>query len=121
MFLPRKLFQHMLGENAAGGKVHTFLHQVEKVVFSLGTNDGHVGQVDDQFAPSQVLACISPGRAKLSDPGSGEGAFHQQRALRGRIGDGYPEHVAPVPKPLPGTQVPQDLCQSRVPSILAIC
>jgi hypothetical protein len=87
LFLPRKLFQHVPGENAAGGKVHCFLHQIEDGVFSLGANGCHVGQINDQFARSQVLACISPGCAKLSNPGSDERPLHEQSAPRWRIGD----------------------------------
>jgi len=50
LYLPRKLFQHMLGENATAGKVRPSLHQVKDRVFSLAANDGHVGQVDDELA-----------------------------------------------------------------------
>src|ERR1700691_1892764 len=33
LYLPRKLFQHMFGENATAGKVHPSLHQVKNRVF----------------------------------------------------------------------------------------
>ena len=95
----------MPGENSVGGKVDPSLHQIEERVFSLGANDSHVGQVDDQFARSQVLACISPGCANLSNPDSDEGSFHEQSAPRRRVSDGYPEHAVLVPNlaPKPGT------------------
>jgi hypothetical protein len=50
LYLPRKLFQHMFGEDATAGEVHPSLHQVKDRVFSFAANDGHVGQVDDQLA-----------------------------------------------------------------------
>ena len=50
--MPNKLFQQGPGENTTGGKARPFLHQIEEGVFSFGANEGRVGQVDDQFAPS---------------------------------------------------------------------
>jgi hypothetical protein len=80
-------------ENSAARKVRPLLHQVKDRAFSLVANDGHVGEVDDQFAPADVLNCIPLGCAKLGNPRSDEGSFHEQRALVRHIGDGYPEHV----------------------------
>jgi len=80
-------------EDSAARKVCPLLHQVKDRAFSLVANDGHVGEVDDQFAPADVLNGIPPGCPKLGNPRSDEGSFDEQRALGRHIGDGYPEHV----------------------------
>ena len=66
----------MFGENVAAGKPRAFLYQIEDRVFSLAADGGQVSQVDDEFASAALLACISPAGAKLSNPGSEEGSFH---------------------------------------------
>ena len=81
-------------------------------------NDGHVAQVDDQFASVQVLAYISPRRAKLSNPGSDERSLHDQLALRRRIDDGNPEHALVANLdiasclPNPGCRAPEQAVES---------
>lgn len=47
VFFPRKLFQHVPGENATAGKLRSFLHPIEDRFFSFAANDGQAPQVDD--------------------------------------------------------------------------
>ena len=46
LFLSRKLFQRMFGENAAAGKLRALLDQIEDRVLSLAAAGGQVSQVD---------------------------------------------------------------------------
>ena len=71
----------MIGENVTAGKLRALLHQIENRIFSRVADGGQVSQVDDQFAFASFPACISPGCAKLSNPGPDEHAFDDQRAL----------------------------------------
>ena len=85
LFLPRKLFQQVPGENPATRELDPSLHQIEDCIFSLAADDGQVAQVDHKSAIPQVMACVSPGPAELRNPGSEKCSFHDQRAPRPRI------------------------------------
>jgi hypothetical protein len=86
----------MSDENVTAGKLRAFLHQIENRIFSRAADGGQISQVNDQFASASLLACISPGCAKLINPRPDERSFDDQRALRGRVDDGNLEHVAHV-------------------------
>ena len=90
---PRKSLQNVSIENAAAGKLCSFLHQIEDRVFALATDDGQAAHVDHQFASVQVTAGVFPGGAKFRYPGFDELSFHHQPALRWGIDDGNLEHV----------------------------
>jgi hypothetical protein len=80
-------------KNAGATKLCALLHQIENCVFSLAADDGQAAQVDYQFASFQVVARISPGAAKLVNPGITELSLHYQPALRSGVDDGNLEHI----------------------------
>ena len=84
---------YVSSKNAGATKLCALLHQIENCVFSLAADDGQAAQVDYQFASFQVVARISPGAAKLVNPGITELSLHYQPALRSGVDDGNLEHI----------------------------
>jgi hypothetical protein len=58
------------------GKLGPFLHQIEDRVFSIAADDRQVLQIHDHSASPQSLASTSLRCAKLANPWSDEGSFH---------------------------------------------
>jgi hypothetical protein len=107
----------MLGENAAGAKVHPLLHQIEERVSSLAANDGHVGQVNDQFArpPKSRLAF------RQVVPSSATQAPMRLPSTSSVRRDRVPAMDILNMLRLYRTQAPQGVRQTHIASVLAIC
>ena len=83
----------MSSKNAGATKLCALLHQIENCLFSLAADDSQAAQVDYKFASFQVVARISPGAAKLVNPGITELSLHYQPALRSGVDGGNLEHI----------------------------
>ena len=87
---------YVSSKNAGAAKLCALLHEIENHIFSLTADDGQTAQVDYQFASFHVVARISPGGAKLVNPGITELSLDYQPALRSGVDDGNLEHWDPV-------------------------
>jgi hypothetical protein len=98
---------HVSSKNAGAAKLCALLHKIENRIFSLTADDGQAAQVDYQFASFQVVARVSPGGAKLVNPGITELSLHYQPALRSGVGDGNLEHWDSVLNQVSATGMPK--------------
>jgi len=81
----RKLFEHMLGKDAAARELRALFHQIEDRVLSLMADHGCVGEVNHQTAALQGMAGIAPGLSQFIDPWPYQRPFHDQPSLALRI------------------------------------
>src|SRR5580704_1819775 len=82
----------MFCENVAARESRAISHHSEKGVFSVRTDQSHVGEIDDQFPPLKFLLSNSPSTFHLSSPGRNQLALQDQPAMPACFNDRNPEH-----------------------------
>src|ERR1700739_4249158 len=82
----------MFCENVAARKSCPVFHHPQECVFSVRTDQSHIGEIDGQFPPLKLLLSSSPSTFHLSSPGRNELALQNYPSLPACFYDRNLEH-----------------------------